>query len=202
MAVLSEKVFGLPWNANLVHQVVTAERANRRRGTAHTKDRSEVSGGGKKPWKQKGTGRARHGSIRSPIWIGGGVTHGPRAEKNYSKKINKKAKRKALWTALSQKLRDREIVVLDMLMMEDAKTKNAAKVLKNLSAIPEFNKIGRGASVSVLVGQADENATRAFQNIKGVKVEEARNLSVLDALSARYLVLPKELVRILEKSVS
>src|SRR3990167_786074 len=100
---LPERVFGLPWKENLVHQVVTDMRANAREGNAHTKTRGDVRGGGKKPWRQKGTGQARHGSTRSPIWIGGGVAHGPRNEKDYSRKINKETKKKALYTILSKK---------------------------------------------------------------------------------------------------
>ena len=98
-----ENLFGLPWNADLVHQVVTAMRANMRPNVAHTKDRGEVRGGGKKPWQQKGTGRARHGSSRSPIWKGGGVTHGPRKDKIYAQKINRTMAAKALLTVLSRK---------------------------------------------------------------------------------------------------
>lgn len=197
---LQESIFGLPWNANLVHQVAAALMANRRRGTAHTKGRGEVSGGGKKPWHQKGTGRARHGSTRSPIWVGGGVTHGPRSKKNYSKKINKKTRRKALLVALSQKLRDKEIVMLDSLVPLEPKTKRGAAILKNLSAVPEFAKLGKGASAVVLTPTGDTNALRAFRNIERVRVEEARNLNALDALSAKYLIFPKESVGVLEQS--
>lgn len=102
---LDEKVFGLSWNADLVHQVITSMMSNARTPIAHTKTRGEVRGGGKKPWRQKGTGRARHGSTRSPIWVGGGVAHGPRNDKNYARKVNKKMKAKALYTILSQDAR-------------------------------------------------------------------------------------------------
>ena len=116
-----ETLFGVPWNADLVHQVVVSMQANARQTNAHTKDRGEVRGGGRKPWKQKGTGRARHGSTRSPIWAHGGVAHGPRNEKIYEKKINRKVREKALLTALSQKFRDGEVVFLKEVALEAPK---------------------------------------------------------------------------------
>src|SRR3989338_649624 len=134
-AELPDGFLGLKGNAALVHRVVTSQEANRRPTVAHAKGRSEVRGGGRKPWRQKGTGRARHGSIRSPIWKGGGVTHGPLKEKSYKKSINKKMAKKALYTVLSAKARDGEIVVLDTLKFEEPKTKLAAKVFKNLEAV-------------------------------------------------------------------
>src|SRR6185437_9448180 len=112
---LPENIFGLPWNADLMHQVVVSMRSNARHSIAHTKDRGEVRGGGKKPWQQKGTGRARHGSSRSPIWKGGGVSHGPRKEKLYAKVLPKGMRRKALLVALSRKYKDGEIIFLDKL---------------------------------------------------------------------------------------
>src|SRR3989344_829973 len=112
---LSPKVFGAKWRSDLVHQVVEGMRSNKRAGTADTKGRGEVRGGGRKPWKQKGTGRARHGSSRSPIWVGGGVTHGPRAEKNYKRKISKKMRAQALFSVLSKKLKDEEVLFVDSL---------------------------------------------------------------------------------------
>src|SRR6185437_11216229 len=122
---LPENIFGLPWNADLMHQVVVSMRSNARHSIAHTKDRGEVRGGGRKPWQQKGTGRARHGSSRSPIWKGGGVTHGPRNDKDYSQKINRQARQKALLVALSRKLTDKEIIFVDSLNIEKPRTKDA-----------------------------------------------------------------------------
>src|SRR3954468_2503145 len=112
---LPESVFGVAWNDSLMHQVVTSMNSNSRTNVAHTKTRGEVRGGGKKPWKQKGTGRARHGSTRSPIWVGGGVAHGPRNDQNFSRKINKKVRAKALLTVLSRKYKDGEILFVDSL---------------------------------------------------------------------------------------
>src|SRR3954462_9048133 len=115
---LPESVFGVFWNDALMHQVVTSMHSNARPNVAHTKGRGEVRGGGRKPWQQKGTGRARHGSIRSPIWKGGGVTHGPRNEKVYARKINKGMRQKALLVALSRKAKDGEVILLESLFME------------------------------------------------------------------------------------
>ena len=132
---LPENIFGERWNSDLVHQVLNSILANKRAGTAHTKDRGEVRGGGKKPWKQKGTGRARHGSSRSPIWVGGGIAHGPRAEKNYKQKVNKKMSIKSLFVALSKKAKDGEILFLDSIKMDEIKTKNAFDMVMNLSKV-------------------------------------------------------------------
>jgi len=128
--LLPKEIFGLSVKPDLVHQVIISQMANRRRVIAHAKDRSEVRGGGKKPWRQKGTGRARHGSIRSPLWKGGGVTFGPTKERNFKKIIPKKMKRKALFMALSSKVKDGELVVVDELKLENHKTKDFVKILK------------------------------------------------------------------------
>jgi large subunit ribosomal protein L4 len=138
---LPQEIFGINFNADLVHQVVTSMMANARTGTADSKGRGEVRGGGKKPWKQKGTGRARHGSSRSPIWKGGGVTHGPLAEKNYKKKINKKMRAKALFMVLGSKLKEGNILFVDSLDFTTAKTKDAAKTFKTLSGIKGFERL-------------------------------------------------------------
>src|ERR1035437_9119183 len=129
---LPAKVFAAKWRADLVHQVVEGMRSNKRAGTADTKDRGEVRGGGRKPWKQKGTGRARHGSTRSPIWVGGGVTHGPLAEKNYKRKISKKMRAQALFSVLSKKMKDGEILFVDTLAMPKMQTKAAIESVKNI----------------------------------------------------------------------
>lgn len=187
-----ERVFGVPWNPTLVWQVAEAERANKRRGTAHTKGRADVRGGGIKPWRQKGTGRARHGSIRSPIWIGGGVTHGPTKEKKYTEKVNKKMKKKALWNVLSQKLRDNEILIVDGFSVEQPKTKEAVHLLKTLSRIKGFETMGVGASTLILTPASETLHTRAFRNIPGIKIMETRNMNLLDTLASRYVIFAKE----------
>ena len=199
MVELPEKVFGVDWNADLVRQVVESMRANQRRNIAHTKGRGEVRGGGAKPWVQKGTGRARHGSIRSPIWKGGGVTHGPTKEKNYSKKINKKMKQKALFAVLSQKLRDKEVLMLDALELPEPKTKQAVLVLKNLAKIKGFEKLNSKRKNAALIALAEkiENIIRGFRNIPNIDLIEARNLNVLEVLSHKYLIIPKASIELL-----
>ena len=196
---LPPKVFGLPFSRDLIHFVLEAERANRRRPTAHTKDRSEVRGGGRKPWRQKGTGRARHGSIRSPIWIGGGVTHGPRNERSYEKKINKQMRRRALLSALSEKLREGEIVFLEKLAMPEAKTKLGAELLKNISRAPGFETLGQ-KRVLVLLPLNDKNTIRSLRNLDKVEVMEAKNSNTSDVVSNKFLLIPTESVRVLEET--
>jgi large subunit ribosomal protein L4 len=196
---IPEKVFALSWVGDLVHQVSRSERANKRKSTAHAKGRSEVRGGGRKPWRQKGTGRARVGSIRSPLWRGGGVTHGPTKAKKYEGKINKKMRRKAVLTILSQKLRDKEILFLDSLKL-GGKTKEGAKVIKNLSHIPGFEAIDLKSTTLVLLPEKDRVTQRALRNIKNIEVGEARNFSTLNALSHRFLVIPKESSKVLENT--
>src|SRR3989344_7452635 len=136
---LSERVFGVRWNADLVKHVADSLLSTKRKNVAHTKDRGEVRGVGKKPWRQKGTGRARHGSIRSPIWVGGGVTHGPRNEKIFSRKINKKMKAKALYAALSKKFEGNEVLFIDDWSFNKPKTAEAVVSLRGLSKISGMN---------------------------------------------------------------
>jgi len=188
---LPESIFGVPWNGDLVHQVVTAMQANARTPVAHTKDRSDVRGGGRKPWKQKGTGRARHGSSRSPIWVGGGVTHGPRNEKSYDQKINKKMKAKALYTVLSEKLRKGQIIFLEELNLKDIKTKDAVSVIKDLSALKGFEKMtgGKNPNIYILVPAKGDVIKKSFANIKTVEVDEVRNMNPVDLLAFRYIII-------------
>ncbi|TSC62298.1 MAG: large subunit ribosomal protein L4 [Parcubacteria group bacterium Greene0416_14] len=183
-------VFGVAWNGDLVHQVVTAMQANARTPVAHTKNRGEVSGGGKKPWRQKGTGRARHGSIRSPIWIGGGVTHGPRKDKNYAQKINKKMRSKALYTALSQKMRDNEILFVDHLFLEEAKTKEAKHVLGNLAKVKGFEPLAtkRNNSALIALDAANEDTVRGFRNLSSISTILAADLNPVRLLTYKYLI--------------
>jgi len=187
---LPKKVFGLKWNADLVHQVVVAMQANKRAGTAHSKDRSEVSGGGKKPWKQKGTGRARHGSNRSPIWTGGGVTFGPRNDKDYSQKINKKMRVKALFTVLSQKYADSAILLVDSLSFSAMKTKDANAILSAFSAIKGFEKLGskKPTTALVILPEHNEVVEKSFANLPGATIVTVNDLNALMAMSFHNVV--------------
>ncbi len=203
---LDDKVFGVNWNADLVHQVATAMMSNRRAGTAHTKDRSEVSGTGKKPWKQKGTGRARHGSKRSPIWVGGGVAHGPRSDKNYSKKLSKKMKAKALYTVLSQKLRDGQILFVDSLKQDVIKTKDAVQALQSLSQVSGFERLAGSPKkvVHIAFQENNEVVRKSYNNIPYVDMDEVRNLNVLDILNHQYVVIenPESSLKVLEAKMA
>ena len=187
---LPESVFSVNWNADLVHEVVVSMQSNARAGTAHTKDRSEVSGGGAKPWKQKGTGRARHGSRRSPIWVGGGVTFGPRSEKDYSKKINKNVKAKALAITLSKKVKDGEMIFVDSLVFEAPKTADAKTIVKALAkgtGIEELVTKRKNAAVVVLP-KRDENIEKSFANFGNFEVMQAKDVSTVDLLTYKYVV--------------
>ncbi|MCX6754616.1 MAG: 50S ribosomal protein L4 [Candidatus Nomurabacteria bacterium] len=188
---LPETIFGLNWNADLVHQVVTAMQANARTPVAHTKDRSDVRGGGRKPWKQKGTGRARHGSSRSPIWKGGGVTHGPRNEKIYTQKINKKMRIKALFTVLSEKYRKGQILFVEDLALKNIKTKDAVAVIKDLSKVSGFEKITGGKKINLYITTPAKTDTlkKSFANIKTVEIDEVRNINPVDLLTYRYIII-------------
>lgn len=203
---LSEKAFALPWNADLVHQVMVSMMSNARQPIAHTKTRGEVRGGGKKPWRQKGTGRARHGSSRSPIWVGGGVAHGPRNDKNYARKVNKNTKSKAFFTVLSKKWNDGEIIFVDSLSFSVPKTAEAKAVLVGLSKAKGFETLStkRKNAAFIAIGTKDINVEKSFKNIGSVVVDEARNLNMLDLLNTKFIVIenPTEAMKILEAKLS
>lgn len=190
--LLPKEIFEVTINSDLIHQVVISQMANRRRVIAHTKDRSEVRGGGRKPWRQKGTGRARHGSIRSPIWRGGGVTFGPTKNRVFKKKINKKIRRKALFMVLSAKVKEKLIIVLDDLKLEKPKTKLMLEILKKI--LPE--KI----SAILALPKKDEKILRAGRNIPNFQIMEARNLNVFDLLSFKHLILTKETINTIKNT--
>ncbi|MFH1694461.1 MAG: 50S ribosomal protein L4 [Patescibacteria group bacterium] len=170
---ISERVFNCEWNADLVHQALRTQTINRRRPWAHAKDRSEVRGGGKKPWRQKGTGRARHGSIRSPIWKGGGVTHGPSKDRVFTLKINKKMRQKAMFSILSRRFKDGEVKIVENMEIAEPKTKLLADELKNLA--PTQN-------VLIVTRSEDNNLFKAASNLPKVSVIDARSLNVYDLL--------------------
>jgi large subunit ribosomal protein L4 len=201
---LPENIFGVSWNADLVHQVVTSMATSARKPYAHTKTRGEVRGGGKKPWQQKGTGRARHGSTRSPIWVGGGVAHGPRNDKNFSRTISKKMKAKALYTVLSQKLRDGEILFVDSLGLSAPKTKDAMAALRTLSSIEGFEKLStkkRNAALVALSGKS-EAVEKSLRNVGSIEVAEARNLNPLMLLNKKFIIIenPEESLKKLPRA--
>ena len=190
----ADAIFGIEKiNTGLIQEVVTAQLANRREANAHTKTRAEVRGGGKKPWKQKGTGRARHGSIRSPLWKGGGVTFGPRNDRNYTKKVNAKAKRRALCMVLSEKLREKKIIAVDAIALQDHKTKGFRKILEKL---PKFR------SMILVNDKADTNILKASRNFPQVSLIAPKNMNVYDTLLNDGVVFTKEALTHLIKHLS
>ncbi len=187
---LSEKVFNIPLNADLLHQVYVSMDANQRVAIAHTKGRGEVAGSGKKPWKQKGTGRARAGSVRSPIWRGGGIVFGPQKDRNFKKKINKKSNTRAILMALSEKLRSENILVVDKLEAKNKKTKDIAVSLDNLKV---------KGSILINLAQGEKENYLYVRNIKKVKCLPIDNLNVLDIMNHKNLILSEESIKYLEK---
>jgi len=193
---LPAEVFGTKWNATLVQQVLEAQLANARQPWAHVLDRSEVRGGGKKPWRQKGTGRARHGSTRSPIWVGGGKAHGPRNDKDYSQKVNKKMKRVALFSVLSKKAKDGEVRIFDSLVLETPKTKNIALALKTALSPRKGDK---RFDVLLVSDNSNKSLFRATSNLQKTKTIEAGSLNVYDIMNHKNLFIDKSVVETIEK---
>jgi len=179
---LNPEVFGIEPNHSLMHQVVTAQLAGARAGTHKTKTRAEVRGGGAKPWRQKGTGRARHGSIRSPIWRGGGVAHGP-TPRDYSQRTPKKMKRLALYSALSVRASETAIKVIDSFDWETPRTKDAVNLLTAVEA---------GGKTLLVLGRNDDTARRAFRNLPQVWITSPDQLSAYDVLWARQVVFTRQ----------
>ena len=186
---LNENVFGIEPNENIVHSAIVNYLANQRQGTQNTKTRAEVSGGGRKPWRQKGTGRARQGSIRAPQWIKGGIALGPRP-RSYSYKINKKEKRLAIKSILSSKVAEKELIVLDKLELKEIKTANMVKVLNNVKA--------EGKTL-ILLPANNENVCKSSRNIEGVKTLTVDTINAYDLVKYNNLVVTEDTVKKLEE---
>jgi large subunit ribosomal protein L4 len=185
---LKQEIFGTKTRPHLLHQTVLMQLNKRRAGTAATKSRGWVRGGGKKPWRQKGTGRARAGSNRSPIWVGGGTIFGPQP-RDYSFRMPRKARREALLSALSLKNRDGKIIVVDKLELEEAKTKLMARALAELQV----------TSALIVIAQPDEKIERSCRNLPGVKVLRVEGLNVYDLVCYQHLILTEGALKLLEE---
>ncbi len=188
---LNENVFGIEPNDAVLYDAIVLSRNNIRQASANTKTRSEVSGGGKKPWRQKGTGRARQGSTRAPHWYHGGVVFGPTPDRNYTRKMNKKERRLALKSALSYKLIDSEMIVLDNFKLESSKTKEAIEVLTNLKVNEE--------KTLIVVDKLEENVILATRNLANVILLETNEINTLDVISADRLVITEAAVKKIEE---
>ena len=186
---LNESIFGIEPNENVVHSVVVNYLANQRQGTQNTKTRAEVSGGGRKPWRQKGTGRARQGSIRAPQWIKGGIALGPRS-RSYTYKVNKKEKRLAIKSILSSKVSSNELVVLDKLQLKEIKTAEMVKIMNNLKIAEK---------TLVLLPENNENVQKSARNIEGVKTLTVNTINAYDLLKYSKLVITEDTVKKLEE---
>ncbi len=197
---LSDSLFGARMNADLVWQVATSQMSNKRQVLAHAKTRAEVRGGGRKPWRQKGTGRARHGSIRSPIWIGGGVAHGPTKDVNFKKIVTKTAARLALASVLSARVKDGNFLVVDSFDVASGKTKDGIATIAALTKKFEgYTRMGR--VLVVLSGTADDaKSLRALSNIQHVQAIRAQDLNVLTVLAFPYIIATKDAVALAAKT--
>ena len=185
---LNDAIFGVEINEGIVHKAVVAHLAAKRQGTQSALTRSEVRGGGRKPWRQKGTGHARQGSIRAPQWTGGGVVFAPKP-RDYSQKINKKEARLALFSALTAKVQDDKLIILDSLTMDEPKTKEFAKILENIKA----------SKALVITDEDSKNVVLSARNIPDVKTEARNEINVYDILKADSLVMTKYAVKALEE---
>ena len=186
---LNDTIFGVEINQHVVYEVVKSQLANKRQGTQSTKTRAEVRGGGRKPWRQKGTGRARHGSTRSPIWVGGGVTFAPKP-RDYSYKVPKKVRRLAMKSALTSKVENKEIIVIDELKFDAPKTKDMINTLKNLNA---------DKKALIVTTESNLNIIKSASNIPNVETTVVNNLNVYDILKYNSLIITKDAVRKVEE---
>lgn len=186
---LKEEIFGIEPNEAIVHSVVVNYLANQRQGTKSTKTRAEVSGGGKKPWRQKGTGRARQGSIRAPHWVGGGIALGPKP-RSFKYRVNKKERRLAIRSVLSSKVLEKELVVVDSLPLKEIKTKNMVNALTNLKV--------EGKTL-IVIPEKNENVQKSARNIEGVKTSLVNTINVYDLLKYKNLVITLDAVKKLEE---
>ncbi len=193
---LNDKIFCVKPSLHLMAEAVRVQQANSRKGLAHTKTRAEVSGGGRKPWQQKGTGRARAGSTRSPIWRHGGVTFGPRSNRNWELKINKKAKTKALFMSLSDKAKDGKLIVIDSIKLDPIKTKEFVKLMQGLN--DKVQKLGK--KQLFLMPKKHDDLVRASRNIPSVMPALASSLNIVDVMSADNLVVLKDALAVIEKT--
>ena len=193
---LSDQVFAVELNEDLVHQAMVAQMSNERQVLAHTKTKSEVRGGGRKPWKQKGTGRARAGSSRSPLWIGGGVTFGPRKDRNFSKKINKKMKQKAMLMVLSDRFNNNNLVVLDKVDLKDYSTKKFNEILKNLETIfPSEEGKKSKRSLLFINDSKDDKVLLSSRNLSGFNIINLENINIIDLLKYRNLIMTESVAK-------
>lgn len=188
---LSDVIFKAKWNADLVHQALIAYLSNKRKPWAHAKTRSEVRGGGKKPWRQKGTGRARHGSIRSPLWAGGGATHGPLKERDYSKKLNKKMRKAAIFSVLSKKIADNEIKIIDKFENIPVKTKEWQKIMQSIADLRSRNL--------VILENANKNFHQAIKNIKKTETISPKSLNIFDLMRNKNIIIEAKAIEEIEK---
>ncbi len=207
---VSDSVFGVKTNSVLINEALVAQMSNERQVLADTKDRSEVRGGGKKPWRQKGTGRARAGSSRSPIWAGGGVTFGPTKDRNFSKKINKQAKRKALTMVLSDRAAGNSLLVLEKVILEEFKTKIFNEILNNLEEKvlkiivadekKENKKIRKSRrSILFINDEKDEKVSNSGRNLSGVKMLNLNNINIVDLLKYKNIILSEKAIKKIEE---
>jgi large subunit ribosomal protein L4 len=192
---LNSKIFEVKPNNHLLAEAVRIQQSNARSGTGHTKTRGEVSGGGKKPWKQKGTGRARAGSTRSPIWRHGGITFGPR-NRNWELKINKKAKTQALFMSLSDKVKDSKFIVIDQIALENPKTKEFAKLLADLRLKIKY----LGKKQMLIIPKKDEKLVRSTKNLQAVNTVLANSLNLIDVITASSVLVLKDSLPVIEKT--